>query len=156
MNSSVYSIIGDFTFLRTMGHLYFIFLIVGILLLAAFVMSRKFFWKPLKKWGKPFIREIFWKKHLYNIVHILFLPTFLIGFLNFRDYKVKSSIIGFSIFSSYIFMIGFIAVIVYILYKLKKLATDNPITYLMLQKAYNFITLQKIVLLDNDIHHFIY
>jgi hypothetical protein len=86
MNSSVYSIIGDFTFLRTMGQLYFILLVVGIVLLNSFVMSRKFFWKPIKKWAKPFIREIFWKKHLYNIVHILFLPTFLIAFLNFRDY----------------------------------------------------------------------
>jgi hypothetical protein len=86
MNSSVYSIIGDFTFLRTMGQLYFILLIIGIVILNSFVMSRKFFWKPIKKWAKPFIREIFWKKHLYNIVHILFLPTFLIAFLNFRDY----------------------------------------------------------------------
>jgi len=86
MNSTVFSILGDFAFLRTMGQLYFILLMIGILVLATFLMSKKFFWKPLKKWSKSFIRETFWKKHLYNIVHILFLPTFLMFFLNFRDY----------------------------------------------------------------------
>lgn len=60
----------------------------------------------------------------------------------------------FSIVSTYIFMILFVVVVFYTVYKLRKLTVDHPIGYLMLQKAYNFILLQKTVLVENGNHHF--
>lgn len=52
-------------------------------------------------------------------------------------------------------MVSFCAVIGYFAFKLKRLISQHPNTYLMLQKAYNFITFQKIVLINNPIYHFI-
>lgn len=51
-------------------------------------------------------------------------------------------------------MILFVVVVFYTVYKLRKLTVDHPIGYLMLQKAYNFILLQKTVLVENGNHHF--
>lgn len=63
------------------------------------------------------------------------------------SYFNSTAIQGFSIFSSYLFMILFTAIIIYWIYRLRKLTKDHPIVYLMLQKAYNFITYQKTVLI---------
>ncbi len=52
-------------------------------------------------------------------------------------------------------MVTFIAMVAYFAYKLYQLTTKHPNTYLMLQKAYNFIVFQKIVMLDNESHNFI-
>lgn len=56
MNNSVYSIIKDFTFLRTMGQIYFVLIIVIGILLITFGLSKKFFFKKMKSWCKKFIR----------------------------------------------------------------------------------------------------
>ena len=56
MNPSVYSVIKDFVFLRNMGQLYFIFLVMVLFLLITFGISKKFFNKPVKSWCKNFIR----------------------------------------------------------------------------------------------------
>lgn len=149
MNTSVYSIMKDFVFLRNMGQIYFIFIMISGALLIIFGLSKKFFVKKVKSWCKKFIRETFWKKYLYGIVNILFLPVFLLGLINMRNYKTSTTIEGFSIFSSWLFMISFLTVTGYFAYKIKKLTSVSPVLYIMLQKAYNFIAYQKVVLLDN-------
>jgi len=43
-------------------------------------------------------------------------------------------------------MVTFFIIVIYFTYKIRKLAKDYPIAYLMIQKAYNFIVYQKKVL----------
>lgn len=69
---------------------------------------------------------------------------------------MKGAILGFSAFSSWLFIAGLLVAIGYFIYKLRKLSTDSPITYLMLQKAYNFITFQKVILINNQNNTFVY
>lgn len=156
INSSVYSILKDFIFLRSMGHLYFILVVLVIFLLIVFGFSKKFFNKSVKSWCKNFIREKFWKKYLFAIVNVLFLPVFLMGLISLKSYNIKTGISIFSIFSSWLFMIVLFAVVCYFIYKLRRLSTDSPVTYLMLQKAYNFIAFQKVILIKNENNHFIH
>ncbi len=56
MNGSVYTILKDFTFLRNMGQLYFILIVLVILLLATYGLSKKCFNKQVKTWCKKFIK----------------------------------------------------------------------------------------------------
>lgn len=77
------------------------------------------------------------------------------GLLNLRYYKVRNGIEGFSIFSSWFFMVSILGVVGYFVYRIKRLISEHPNTYLMLQKAYNFMTLQKVVMINNPIHYFI-
>lgn len=56
MNSSVYSILEDFLYLRNMGHMYFILIVLAALFLIVFGMSKKFFNKTIKGWCKNFIK----------------------------------------------------------------------------------------------------
>jgi hypothetical protein len=77
------------------------------------------------------------------------MPVFFIAFLNFRSYQVNGAIEGFSIFNSWLFMIIFLSIIGYICFKIRQMTTQSPITYLMIQKAYNFISYQEIVLINN-------
>jgi hypothetical protein len=132
-----------------MGHLYFILIVLVVVLLAIFGMSKKFFNKSVKNWCKTFIRERFWKKYLFAIVNILFLPVFLMGLISIKSYSIKGAILGFSAFSSWLFIVAFLVAIGFFIYKLRKLSTDSPLTYLMLQKAYNFIAFQKVILINN-------
>lgn len=55
----------------------------------------------------------------------------------------------FSIFSSFLFMFGMLAPIIYMAYRLRTTIKQHPHVYLMLQKAYNFILLQQTVLIEN-------
>ena len=56
LNNSAYSIVRDFVFLRTMGHLYFILIVLGVLLGVTYLIGKKFFYKKVKKWARVFIR----------------------------------------------------------------------------------------------------
>ena len=56
MNSSVYSVLRDFVFLRNMGQMYLILIVLIVFLLAVFFMSKKFFNKAVKSWCKTFIK----------------------------------------------------------------------------------------------------
>ncbi len=56
MNSSIYSVLEDFIFLRNMGQMYFILIVLVALLLVVFGMSKKFFNKTVKAWCKNFIK----------------------------------------------------------------------------------------------------
>lgn len=156
MNSSVYSVLKDFIFLRNMGQIYFILIVVCLFLLAVWGMSKKFFNKSIKSWCKSFIRETFWKKYLFALVNVLFLPVLLMGLISTKSYNLKGTILGFSIFSSWLFIASMTVPVGYFIYKLRKLITTSPIIYLMLQKAYNFVAFQKVVLIDNEDNHFIY
>lgn len=149
LNNNIYSVMQDSSFLRVLGHLYFILMMLGIVMAIIFILSKKCFNKTLKKWCKEFIREIFWKKHLYAIVSLFFLPVFLIGIFNMGLYSYfrSQAVQGFSIFSSYLFMIALLVPIVYWVYKIRKIVKTHPIIYLMLQKAYNFILYQDTVLI---------
>jgi hypothetical protein len=154
MNSSIYSILEDFVFLRNMGQMYFILIVLGLFLLATFAMSKKFFSKTIKNWCKNFIQERFLKKYLFGIVNILFLPVFLMGLISIKTYGQSGAILGFSAFSSWFFIALLLIPIFYFIYKLRKLSTESPITYLTLQKAYNFIAYQKVVMINNENNHF--
>jgi hypothetical protein len=70
------------------------------------------------------------------------------------SYFNPQAIQGFSIFSSYLFMILFLVPILYWTYKLRKTVKMHPIIYMMLQKAYNFILLQETVLVENKNNNF--
>jgi hypothetical protein len=102
----------------------------------------------VKKWAKSFLKEIFWKKHLHGLVYILFLPVFMLGVYNMTiyGYLASSALQIFSILSTYLFMVTFLIVVIYFTYKMRKIAKDFPVAYLMMQKAYNFIVYQKTVL----------
>ncbi len=52
INNNIYAVIQDSSFLRVMGQLYFIFMMLGIMLAIIFILSKKCFFKPLKKWCK--------------------------------------------------------------------------------------------------------
>lgn len=52
INNNIYSVILDSSFLRVLGHLYFILLMLGIVMAVIFILSKKCFYKPLKKWCK--------------------------------------------------------------------------------------------------------
>lgn len=112
----------------------------------------------MKKWAKEFLRESFWKKHMHGLIYVWFLPVFALGVYNMTiyGYLANSFIQIFSILSTYLFMVTFIVVVVYFAYKMRSIAKDYPIAYLMIQKAYNFILYQKTVLIENNNHHFTY
>jgi hypothetical protein len=67
--------------------------------------------------------------------------------MSIYSYLGSASIQIFSILSSFLFMIFFLVVVIFFAYKLRRLAKDYPIAYLMIQKAYNFIAYQKTVLI---------
>jgi hypothetical protein len=121
MNSSIYSVLKDLTFLRTMGHLYFILIVSLIFVLVTLILSKKFFNKRVKNWCKGFIRERFWKKYLFGLINVLFLPVFLMGLVSMKDLTVKTPIQGFSIFSSWLFIVGFLVITGYFIFKLRSL-----------------------------------
>ena len=56
INNNIFSIMVDSSFLRVMGPLYFILIILGSVLLTIFVLSKKAPSKGIKKWAKSFIR----------------------------------------------------------------------------------------------------
>lgn len=132
-----------------MGSIYFILMMLVIVLVIIGVLSKKSPHKEIKKWAKSFIRERFWRVHLHGFVYILFLPVFFLGIYNMSIYSYlgTSFIQVFSIMSTYIFMIAFLAAIVYFTYKIWKIVKEYPVAYLMIQKAYNFIIYQKTVLI---------
>lgn len=121
MNSSIYSVLKDLTFLRTMGHLYFILVVLAVFVLMTLLFSKKFFNKKVKVWCKGFIKEKFWKKYLFGLINILFLPVFLMGLISMKDVTVKTPIQGFSIFSACLFIVGFLIIIGYFIFKLRTL-----------------------------------
>ena len=74
--------------------------------------------------------------------------------MSIYGYLGTSAIQIFSILSSFIFMLLFLVIVVYFAYRLRRLAKDYPIAYLMIQKAYNFVLFQKTVLVRNKNHYF--
>lgn len=146
----------DASFLRVLGPIYFIVLFLVVVLITIGVLSKKAPNKEVKKWAKTFLRERFWRVHLHGLVYFFFLPVFVLGIYNMTIYSYlgTSFIQIFSIMSTYIFMITFLVVLVYFAYKVRKIAKDFPVAYLMIQKAYNFIVYQKTVLVENGNHHF--
>lgn len=79
------------------------------------------------------------RRDLHGLVYLFFLPTLTISFMKIRDYNAKTAIEGFSIFSSWLFMIPMIALPIYYAYKIFKLVREYPTTYAMLKKAYEYI-----------------
>lgn len=71
-----------------------------------------------------------------------------------RNYTTTSPIEGFSIFSSYVFMIPMIIVPIYFMVKIFRLMRNNPTTCSMLKKGYEYITSRDAVLEENSIYFF--
>ena len=139
----------DGSFLRVLGPLYFIATMLVVFIIVVAIFSKKAPNKDIKRWSKSFLREFFWRKHLHGLVYILFFPVFLLGIYNMRLYSYlgTSPIQVFSILNTYIFMILFLVITCHTIYRLRTITKDYPVAYLMLQKAYNFILLQKTVLI---------
>ena len=148
-NNNIYSLMKDASFLRTLGLLYTIALLIGVVLLITGIFTKKAPTKGVKKWAKTFFRETFWKKHLHGVVYLLFLPVFMLGIFGVRLYAYfpSTAIHGFSIYSSWLYMVAFLVFLVYIAYKLRSWTSSHPTMYLVLRKAYNFIQYQEWVLL---------
>jgi hypothetical protein len=147
-NNNIYSLMQDGAFLRVLGCLYFVLLMLVIFLLFALLLSKKSPNKEIKKWSKSFLREYFWRKHLHGLVYLFFLPVFLLGIFDMRIYAYLGTapVQIFSIISSYVFMLVALVFALHALYRLRCIVKDYPVAYLMMQKAYNFILLQKTVL----------
>jgi len=56
INNNIYSLMTDSSFLRVMGHVYFILIILILVLGTIFILSKKSPSKNIKKWAKSFIR----------------------------------------------------------------------------------------------------
>ncbi len=155
-NNNIYSLMQDAAFLRVLGSLYFIVVMLIVILIFIGILSKRSPTKEIKKWAKHFLRELFWKKHVHGLIYILFLPVFLLGIydMSIYNYLGSSFIQIFSIISSFLFMITFLIVVIYFAYKMRKIVKEYPIAYLMIQKAYNFILYQKTVLVENQNHYF--
>ena len=121
---------------------------LGVVLLVTGILTKKAPAKSVKKWAKGFFFETFWKKHLHGIVYILFLPILVVTIFGLRLYPYfdTSAIHGFSIFSSWLFMVAVLVFLVVAAYKLRTWITSHPTMYLILRKAYNFIQFQEWVL----------
>ena len=155
-NNNVYSLMEDAAFLRVMGHLYFLLLMIVLFIIIVLILTKKAPSKEIKKGAKQMLRESIWKRHLHGVIYLFFLPVFLFSIYNIRiySYLATSPMQIYSIINTYIFMTLFLVFVFYCLYKLRRLVIDHPVGYLMLQKAYNFILLQKTVLIENHNHHF--
>lgn len=93
---------------------------------------------------------------MHGLVYLFFLPVLAFWIFDMRLYSYFSSsaIHSFSIFTSFLFAVLFLIAVIVFCYKLRKIAKDSPITYLMIQKAYNFIVYQKIVIIENKNNYF--
>lgn len=87
-------------------------------------------------------------------MYLFFFPTILIGLMKMRNYKTSTAIEGFSIFSSFLFMIPMIATPIYFAYKIFRLIRDHPATFEMLKKAYRYICSREHILDENSIYYF--
>jgi hypothetical protein len=123
ISSPVNSLIGDFMFLRNQGYLYTLTLMMVIFIIVMLLLTKnKWIIKDTAKRHKlkRFWKEVILGSYLHNFIYVLFLPTVFFAFFQMRDYSLYYSIIGFSIFSSLLFLIGFLSIPVYFIYKLKK------------------------------------
>jgi hypothetical protein len=55
-NNNIYSLMEDGAFLRVMGHLYFVLLVLALFLGVVLILTKKAPSKEIKKWAKGFIR----------------------------------------------------------------------------------------------------
>lgn len=140
ISSTLYTFFGDMVFLRTMGFLYTIVLVVAIVSAAMALLWKKGKWKTAKEFCKNYLKETLIKRDLNGYVYLFFFPTFVIGLAKMRNYSAGTPIEGFSIFSSLLFMGLMIAVVVYFAYKVFRLMRDNPTTCSMIKKGYDYIT----------------
>lgn len=136
--NTIFTFFGDMVFLRTMGYLYTVLLVLVVVILLCLLFWKKKF-KYVKPYAKKFLKETFWHKHLHGLVYVLFLPTFIVGLMKMRDYTASTAIQGFSIFSSYLFMLPMLAVPIFFTVKVVKLVKNYPTTCKMLNKGYEYI-----------------
>lgn len=83
----MFTFFGDMIFLRTMG---FLFTIVLVLLLVFGVMAllwKKGKWKGAKQFCKDYLREVLPKRDLHGYIYLFFLPILVISFMKMRSYK---------------------------------------------------------------------
>ena len=149
----LYSFFGDMIFLRTMGYLYTILVVlIVVMLILLLLWKRKV--KFAKSYAKKFLKETFWYKHLHGLVYVLWWPTFIVGMIKMKDYTSSTPIEGFSIFSSFLFMLSMAVFPIFLTIKLFRLVRNHPQTMKMLNKAYEYISKQEIVLDENSKYYF--
>ena len=151
--NTIYNFFGDMVFVRNMGYLYTILLVLVVFMLILLLIWKKKIGNA-KPWAKRFLKETFWFKHLHGMVYVLWLPTFCFGLVKMRDYSTSTPLEGFSIFSSFLFMIPMLILPIYFSVKVYRLIRDHPTTVQMLSKGYSYITKQEVVLDENSIYYF--
>ena len=153
--NTIFNFFGDMIFLRNMGYIYTV-----LLVLVVFMLVLLFLWKKkignAKPWSKRFLKERFWFKHLHGLVYVLWLPTFCLGLVKMRNYTSTTPIEGFSIFSSFLFMLPMFAAPIVFAVKVYRLVRDHPVTCQMISKGYDYIAKQEIVMDSNPIYYFTY
>ena len=123
----MYTFFGDMIFVRTQGFLFTVLLVIAVVLLIMLALWKKKV-NIAKPYCKKFLKETFPKKYIHGFVYLFFLPCFMIGLMKTHNYLAANPLEGFSIFCSYLFMIGFLAVAVYFAYKIFKLVRNHPDT----------------------------
>lgn len=151
-SNTIFAVFGDLMFLRNMGYLYTLLVVVVVMMLIMLILW-KCKVKNVKKYCKVFVKEKFWNVHLHGMVYVLWLPTFMIGFIKMRDLAGESSLEKFSIFSAFLFMGAMLAVPIYFSVRLYRLFKQK-LTFVLLEKAYKYIEEQEIALDENDKYYF--
>lgn len=138
----VFTLIGDFMFLRNEGYLLTITLILLIFAATMLLLTKnksiiKDNTKRLKL--KRFWKEIILARYIHNLTYILFLPTMFFAFFQMRDYTIYWPVVGFSIFCSLVYLIIMLLIMTWLMYKTIIFGKKYPVTLEALSKSYNII-----------------
>lgn len=92
-SNTLYTIFGDMIFVRTLGHLFLMVLILIFIMVVMLIIWKKGpeRFKSAKKFCKTFLKETFWKKHLHGLIYLFFMPVMLIGLMKMWDYTTNSA-----------------------------------------------------------------
>lgn len=138
----VYSLIGDFLFLRNEGYLLTVTLVLVLAIAIVLLLIRNK--KIIKDNNRRLLLKKVWKevvlgRCLHGLAYLLFLPTIFFAMLQMRDYTLTYPVVGFSIFISLVYMLLMLAVLAWLLYKVISFVKKYPVTMEALARAYNLI-----------------
>lgn len=133
ISSTMYTFFGDMIFVRSQGFLLTVLVVLGCVLLVMLLLWRRKVGFA-RKFCKKFLKETFWKEYVHALVYLFFLPCFVIGMMKMRAYAASTtpgestSVLGFSIFLSYVFMVTFLGTVIYFAIKIFRLMRRHPDT----------------------------
>lgn len=94
MSDTIFSVFGDMIFVRTLGHLFWMLIVLIIVMLVMLIIWKKGpeKIKGVKKYCKTFVKETFWKKHLHGFIYLFFLPVVLISLMKMKDLSTTTGV----------------------------------------------------------------